>query len=46
VGSGRAARGDVPLRRMCELLRKDRAPSEIVAEYGANEAGGPAPGEH
>jgi len=22
------------MRRMCELLREDRAPSEIVAEYG------------
>ena len=37
---------DVPMRRMYELLREDRAPSEIVAEYGANEAGGPALGEH
>jgi uncharacterized protein len=26
---------DVPMRRMCELLRADRAPSEIVAEYAA-----------
>ncbi|MEI6450306.1 MAG: anaerobic sulfatase maturase, partial [Actinomycetes bacterium] len=29
---------DMPMRRMCELLRADRAPSEIVAEYGADEA--------
>jgi Arylsulfatase regulator (Fe-S oxidoreductase) len=35
---------DVPMRRMYELLREDRAPSEIVAEYGANGAGGPALG--
>ena len=26
---------DAPMRRMCELLREDRAPSEIVTEYGA-----------
>jgi len=26
---------DAPMRRMCELLRQDRAPSEIVAEYSA-----------
>jgi len=25
---------DAPMRRMCELLREDRAPAEIVAEYG------------
>ena len=37
---------DVPLRRMCELLREDRAPSEIVAEYGAKGAGGPTLGGH
>jgi len=24
---------DAPMRRMCELLREDRAPAEIVAEY-------------
>jgi len=37
---------DVPMRRMYELLREDRAPSEIVAEYGANGAGGPTLGGH
>ena len=26
---------DPPMRRMCELLRADRAPSEIVTEYAA-----------
>jgi uncharacterized protein len=26
---------DAPMRRMCALLRDDRAPAEIVAEYGA-----------
>jgi uncharacterized protein len=29
---------DAPMRRMCQLLREDRAPSEIVSEYGAGEA--------
>jgi hypothetical protein len=33
------------MRRMCELLRQDRAPSEIVAEYGADAAGGATNGE-
>ena len=37
---------DVPMRRMYELLGEDRAPSEIVAEYGANGAGGPTLGGH
>lgn len=37
---------DVPMRRMYELLREDRAPSEIVAEYGAKGAGGPTLGGH
>jgi uncharacterized protein len=26
---------DAPMRRMCELLREDRAPSEIVGEYAS-----------
>ncbi len=30
---------DAPMRRMCELLRENRAPSEIVAEYGSDQAG-------
>ena len=35
---------DAPMRRMCELLREERAPAEIVAEY--NTAGTEtAPGE-
>ena len=29
---------DAPMRRMCELLREDRAPSEIVAEHVAADA--------
>ena len=29
---------DVPMRRMCELLQADRAPSEIMAKYDAAEA--------
>jgi len=28
---------DEPMRRMCQLLSEDRAPSEIVAEYRASE---------
>ncbi len=31
---------DAPMRRMCELLREDRAPAEIVAEYGFTDANG------
>ena len=27
---------DAPMRRMCELLREGRAPSEIVAAYRAD----------
>jgi uncharacterized protein len=27
---------DAPMRRMCELLRAGRAPSQIVAEYAAD----------
>ena len=29
---------DAPMRRMRALLREDRAPSEIVAEYAAADA--------
>jgi uncharacterized protein len=29
---------DAPMRRMCALLREERAPSEIVAEYAAADA--------
>ena len=28
---------DVSVRRMCELLRQERAPADIVAEYRAAE---------
>jgi radical SAM protein with 4Fe4S-binding SPASM domain len=35
---------DVPMRRMYELLREDRAPSEIVAEYGRQRGRRPDPG--
>ena len=28
---------DAPMRRMCELLREDRAPADIVAEYAHGE---------
>ena len=35
---------DAPMRRMCELLRADRAPSQIVAEYAVDEAGGATQG--
>ena len=37
---------DAPMRRMCELLREDRAPSEIVAEYAAASAADTTPGGH
>jgi len=33
---------DAPMRRMCALLRENRAPSEIVAEYAAADATPPA----
>jgi len=37
---------DAPMRRMRKLLREDRAPSEIVRDYGAKGAGGAALGRH
>jgi uncharacterized protein len=34
---------DAPMRRMCQLLREDRAPAEIVGEYGAESRADTAP---